>query len=132
MKSEKMESTALLNKCILLIEDECMIQQIIVEFLQEEGFHVVSLSNGQEALNYLGSQTLYPSLILLDLMMPVMNGRVFRREQLQNTRLAEIPVVFMTAGRITQEDLDTLVPQAVIKKPIDLDHFLETVNRFCS
>ncbi len=79
-----------------------MIRESIVEFLDDNGYEAVGASDGREALQKLGaSSDAPPCLILLDLMMPVMDGRTFRERQLQLPELAAIPVdrFFRLPGR---------------------------------
>src|SRR5258708_307681 len=81
---------------ILIVEDDISICTVITEILQDEGYLVASVENGAEALAYL-QQHIHPQLILLDLNMPVMTGWDFRAQQQCDPRLAEIPVIIMSA-----------------------------------
>ena len=81
---------------VLLVEDEQEIAQTVVELLSDHGYDVVAVRHGEAALNYLRNNP-PPRVILLDLMMPVMDGWEFRKHQLRDSSLAEIPVVIMTA-----------------------------------
>jgi CheY-like chemotaxis protein len=69
-----------------------------------------------------------PALILLDMMMPVMNGLEFRRAQLSDPRLAGIPVVVLSATPGSEERPDLPPPQAVMPKPFDIDQLLAVVE----
>ena len=90
---------------VLLIDDDLDISEAIESILSEEGFNVSIAHNGLEALELLRQATTMPSLILLDIMMPKMNGYEFRAEQLKDKKLASIPtVVFSAAGRFDEED----------------------------
>jgi CheY-like chemotaxis protein len=85
-------------------------------------------SNGRQALEYL--QTGKPTcLILLDLMMPVMNGWEFRKQQLRDAAIASIPVVVLSAHD-SGERAD-LSPDGFLRKPIDAEELLSTVAKFC-
>jgi CheY-like chemotaxis protein len=83
---------------ILIIDDDASIRELLVEVLEEEGYPVQSASNGEEALSILRTLPKLPKLILLDLMMPVMDGWAFRQEQLQDPLLIGIPVVVLSAA----------------------------------
>lgn len=125
------ETEAKPRRIVLVIDDEVSLRKSVAEYLSEEGFRVEEASDGQEALAFLRSCTEFPNLILLDLMMPNMDGAAFRREQLQDSKLSQIPVALMTAGRQSSELLRELAPHAIIKKPFDLNLFLATVERVC-
>src|SRR6185503_16336865 len=86
------------EKRILIVEDSLDIQTLLARFLESEGYTVARAANGNIALNLLQSVETLPNLILLDLMMPDMDGFQFRDEQKKNPRLAKIPVVVMTAS----------------------------------
>jgi CheY-like chemotaxis protein len=72
-----------------------------------------------------------PDVILLDLSMPVVNGWEFRMFQKRDPDLARIPVIIITAGGYTREEVAWLEPSALIPKPVDLAFLLSTVRRFC-
>jgi len=74
------------------VEDEKDLRELLAEVLQDHGYTVATAANGREALDRLASGPL-PALILLDLMMPVMTGWEFRRRQIQDVRIAAIPVI---------------------------------------
>jgi len=86
----------------------------------------VEAGHGQEAVAHLEAG-LRPDLILLDLMMPVMDGFAFRREQLKNEVWALIPVVILSADGHVKEKLEKIGGAAYLRKPPDLDDFLRTV-----
>src|SRR5207249_387698 len=81
---------------VLVVEDDFDLRDALVPILEYEGHRVVSAANGREALDWLHAMP-PPSLILLDLMMPVMNGEEFRAEQLRDPALASIPGVILSA-----------------------------------
>jgi CheY-like chemotaxis protein len=83
------------GRCVLLIEDDADTRLTLAEILQEEGYSVIPAVNGEDALRALEAG-LEPEVILLDLMMPVMDGWEFRRRQLKNPEFAQIPVVVMS------------------------------------
>jgi CheY-like chemotaxis protein len=108
------------RRVVMVVEDDHLIRQVIAEALEEEGFEVVEAANGKEALEALRSA--HPSLILLDLMMPVMNGWEFRRAQLADPQIAEIPVIVLSALKDHQVEA-----QKSFTKPFDLEDLLDTV-----
>jgi CheY-like chemotaxis protein len=116
-------------KIILVIEDDDSIRELLVELLQSEGYQVASASNGLEGLKYLESHE-NPDLILMDLMMPVMDGYAFRAEQMNNTKWSEIPLVVMSAEAGAKEKLKKYDVNAFLSKPVELETILKTVEKF--
>jgi CheY-like chemotaxis protein len=115
---------------VLVVDDDADIRETISLVLQDEGYGVACVANGAEALVYLRSHP-HPSLILLDLMMPVMDGIEFRAEQRRDPELAPIPVVVISASGNMREKSSQLAAAALIQKPIALDTLLDVVAR-CS
>lgn len=117
------------ERCILVVEDDAAIRDALSLVLEDEGYRVTGAANGQEALAHLRNGC-RPNLIILDLMMPVMDGWQFRKHQLQDSSLAAIPVVVLSAdGNVLQKaaDIDAV---DCLQKPIDLDCLLEKVGRY--
>jgi len=108
-----------------------MIRDSIVEFLDDNGYQAVGAADGQEALNKLAATDPLPCLILLDLMMPVMDGRSFREHQLQTPQLAAIPVVVFSAYRDVARTATELNAAGHLSKPLKLPELLRTVQRHC-
>ncbi len=116
-------------KRILIVEDDNSIRELLVELLQSEGYDVGSANNGLEGIKYLQSNTL-PDLILIDLMMPIMDGYSFRIEQMKNPLWANIPVVVMSAEANAKEKLKNFGITAFLSKPVELDTILKTVELY--
>ena len=112
-------------KSILLVEDDIDVRATVCELLAEEGYSVVVTRNGAEALGYLKKAMILPHLILLDLLMPVMDGWQFRAEQKRDARLATIPVIVYSAHG-SRQSIDAA---AVLAKPVGLSELLRTVER---
>lgn len=117
---------------IFVVEDEEMIRDSIVEFLGEQGYDAVGAADGREALDKLDASSPRPCLILLDLMMPVMDGRSFRERQLQIPKLAEIPVVVFSAYQDVAKTAVALNAAGHLHKPLKLPDLLRTVQRHCA
>ena|SRR6185436_11468343 len=115
---------------ILVVEDDFDIRDALTQILEEEGYTVRSAANGREALDTVGNGTI-PSLILLDLMMPVMNGWQFRAEQLKDARLASVPVLVISADPHLRAKIDAMGDVGFLKKPIHLDDLLSAVAGRC-
>ena len=113
---------------VLIVEDDDDLREMMAQLLSLEGFQAAAVANGQEALEYLRQETA-PDLILLDMMMPVMDGWEFRRRQKSDPTMAEVPVIVLSAldqGRITD-----ISAEAILKKPLDFDRLLELVRTYC-
>ena len=115
---------------ILIVEDDPDNCETLGEILEIEGYRVVKAIHGQEALDLLiGGFS--PCLILLDLMMPVMDGWEFRRQQKANPALATIPVIVMSGdGRIEQKS-QAVEAEGFVIKPIVIEALLEEIRRCC-
>jgi len=115
---------------ILLVEDDFDVRDMMTFFLESEGYRVTAAANGQEAIDYLKKgQT--PRLILLDLMMPVMNGWEFRQQQQQDPRLSQIPVVVISADSNVREKANRLGASNYLAKPIEFDVLLKVIKSLC-
>src|SRR5690242_12282079 len=89
-------SRACNDRLVLVVDDDREIRSALAEVLEDSEYEVLQAANGLEALEHLGRCELPPFLILLDVMMPKMNGWEFRREQLTRPALAAIPVVVIS------------------------------------
>jgi DNA-binding response OmpR family regulator len=116
---------------ILIIEDEGLIRNLLVEVLEEEGYHVVGAANGEVALKTLRTANSPPRLIILDLNMPVMNGWQFRSAQQHEATLAAIPVIILSAGRNIAQETKTLAAVDYLTKPLDLTVLLDRIKIYC-
>ena len=112
----------------LVVDDDDIIRGFLIEALSDEGYDVRSAANGREALALLGDDWL-PEVIVLDLMMPEMDGWTFRTEQRRLPVASLIPVVVLSATRDLHAQTESLDAAAVFAKPFDLDHLLESIAR---
>ena len=116
---------------LLLVDDDGAIRDALDEALQEEGFDVVTAANGREALQVLKSGP-RPDAILLDLMMPVMDGWDFRHEQLRDPALRQIPVVVVSATGFSENTVRMQFGDVqVVPKPVPHLRLLEALGRVC-
>jgi len=116
---------------ILLVDDDPDIRSAVKEFLHHEGFTVVPAPNGADALNTLRTG-FRPNVIVLDIMMPVMDGWDFRAAQLADPALRDIPVIVISASGFGRDTLRSqLRTFEVVSKPIELDDFLKAVRQAC-
>ena len=115
---------------VLVVDDDDDLRETICDVLSDEGIEFASAANGEEALAYLRSAPL-PSMILLDLSMPVMDGVTFREIQRADPALAGIPVVVFSAAASVAEKVRDLGVDMVLKKPLKLDQLLAIVENYC-
>jgi len=113
---------------VLIVEDDEDLRDMMAQMLNIEGFDTATVANGREALDYLHA-TKKPNVILLDLMMPIMDGWEFRRQQKADPDLAPVPVIILSA--LDQTRAAPVDAQAFLKKPLDFDRLLELVRDHC-
>lgn len=131
MMEEAPEAMAEGEDCyVFIVDDDFGIRDAFREILEVEGCRVASAANGRVALDHLrrGER---PCVILLDLMMPVMDGWQFRREQQKDPALAEIPVVVVSADTQVRQKAAVLRAAGHLQKPIEMDTLLATISRYC-
>ncbi len=119
------------ERLILVVEDDRNLRQLVVDILDAEGYEVRAAGNGKEAMSILKSAISgrLPDLIVLDLMLPKMNGWDLRAALQEDEALADIPVLVMSG---IGPDLAAVAAEGHLHKPLDLDTFLTTVNRLCA
>ena len=116
---------------VMVIEDDPDCLEAMADALQFDGYEVIVSTNGLEALGHLKAHR-PPDLILLDLMMPVMDGWEFLRAQRELAPLAHVPVALLSGERELDRLAAELAVEGHIQKPIALDKLLETVQRLIS
>jgi CheY-like chemotaxis protein len=112
----------------MIVEDDRDTREMLGRFLELEGFSVRTAANGQLALDALHEMN--PCVILLDLMMPVMNGWQFREAQVNDPRFSRIPVVVVTAAG-PRADIPSIAADGWLAKPVDFDRLLAAIHPFC-
>ena len=114
---------------VFVVEDDVDTRDMMGRFLELEGFSVEVAANGKQALERLNAGV-HPCVILLDLMMPVMDGWQFRSQQVRDAALASIPVIVVSAaGKDRIADIEA---NAYLSKPVDLEQLLAEVTQYCS
>jgi CheY-like chemotaxis protein len=114
---------------VLVVDDDRDIRETLEEVLAYEGYSVATARNGAEALAV--ARMLRPSLILLDLFMPVMDGAEFRRQQRQDPEIGAIPVVVVSAAAGLSERIAGLDVAGALEKPLHIEELFEVVARYC-
>lgn len=116
-------------KTVLLIDDDTDIRETLAEVIAEQGFAVVTARNGEEGIRIALERP--PSLIFLDLMMPVMSGWDVRPAMKRIPELAEIPVVVLSGVDDVHQQVTYLDVDGYLRKPIDVKILLEVVKSYC-
>ena len=117
---------------ILVVDDDATIRLLLSTLLDEEGYVVTLATNGQEALASLHAADPLPCVIILDLMMPIMSGWEFLHIRQADPVVQCIPVVAMSAAHGVAASVAALNVQEALVKPIDFDHLLDILQRYCS
>ena len=115
---------------VLVVDDDEIIRGFVSEALQDEGYEIRTAANGRHALDVLREWK--PNLIVLNLMMPEMDGWTFRAEQRKLPEAADVPVVVLSAVRDLRAQAAALGAASVLGKPFELDDLLQTVSRFAA
>lgn len=115
---------------VLVVEDDEAIAEALVSLLEDAGHHTCHVPDGRRALDELrnGEET---CVILLDMTMPVMNGWLFREEQVKDDALARIPVIVFTADALAEETARAIGAAGWLRKPVDPGRLLKVVGQHC-
>jgi CheY-like chemotaxis protein len=113
---------------VLIVEDDGALRSLIDQRLHVEGFAPISVPNGKEALLLLKAG-IRVQVILLDLLMPVMDGWAFRKRQLEDPALAHIPVIAVSAADNMRSD--ELKAAAIFRKPVPIEQLVRTIHQIC-
>ena len=111
-----------MSPLVLIVEDDRSISELLLQFLEWEGYRVATASNGREALDFLRTHAVKPNAILLDLRMPILSGEDFLAVRRRDTQLKNIPVLLMSAEK--ELELEDFEIAARIPKPLDINHLL--------
>ena len=115
---------------VLIVENDQAILEGLADLLRDEGYDVETASNGAQALAFLRAGRA-PAIILLDLMMPVMDGWRFREAQLRDPSIAGTPVVVLSAMDRCGMQASDLQAVAYVDKPINFTRLLDVIARHC-
>lgn len=117
------------GRLVLIVDDDLDIRETLAETLSDHGFEVATAANGLEALTLLRGSTVRPSVILLDLMMPIMDGYGFVDQQrMEDPRIASIPVAIITAAHgVDQARLGERLP--IVTKPIKVPQLMNLLRQ---
>jgi two-component system response regulator MprA len=118
------------EKPVLVVDDDEALREAMTAVLETEGFHTVGAADGQEAIDLLRGGV-RPCVILLDLMMPRLDGEAFRRIQLRDDRMADVPVIVFSARPDAERIARSLGATAAFRKPFDIEDALQAVEHYC-
>jgi two-component system chemotaxis response regulator CheY len=119
-------------KTVLVVDDDRDIRDVLTDALEAEGYRVVTAVDGLDALTWLRARTARPCVVLLDLMMPRMDGIQFRTEVLNDPDLALIPVVVLSADPSVIVTAKSLNFAGSLRKPVPLEALLAAVHAHCA
>jgi CheY-like chemotaxis protein len=123
-----MAETLATHRCsVLVVDDDADVRELLRFALETEGYQVACVANGREALNHIRSHA-ETCLILLDLLLPVMDGNLFRKAQLRDRSLAWIPVVLMSGAPDPERAARELGARRLVRKPLDLDEVKQALS----
>jgi CheY-like chemotaxis protein len=116
---------------IMVVDDDRDVRDSIVEVLEDAEFRALPAMNGQEGLDLLRRTATKPCLILLDVMMPILDGWGFRAAQVSDPDLQSVPVVVLTAHASAAQTADQMRAAGFLRKPVALPTLLATVRQYC-
>ena len=115
-------------EAVLLVDDDQDIRESLSELLDASGFAVLQAENGQIALDVLKTTPRFPCVVLLDLSMPVLDGREFLRRRASDPILRDIPVVVVSGSNPPAEPLPGI--DEYLKKPVKFDRLMEILSHY--
>lgn len=115
---------------ILVVDDDADIRETMIDLIRDQGYEAIGATDGHDALGRLRASSRKPCLILLDLMMPRMDGWQFREVQRKDPALADIPVVVISAYRDSHRGTD-LGAVDHLDKPVAVESLVELIHRHC-
>ena len=118
-----------MNKTILVVDDDPINRKLIVKILQKKSFNIIEANNGLEALNAINSNKKI-DLILLDIVMPVMNGIEFLKQIKANPALMNVPIIVLTTDDSKKAEVLSLGANDIIIKPVSPITLLEKISNY--
>jgi CheY-like chemotaxis protein len=125
-----MSNTKLTNEdIVLVVDDDPFVRESLSELLDAKGYSVLQAENGQKAIEVLKKTPRFPCLVVLDLAMPVMDGRAFLKERAADPALRDIPVVVVSGNVKPEEEIEGI--DAFLRKPVKVDRLLKIIDQHC-
>jgi DNA-binding response OmpR family regulator len=121
---------------VLIVEDDPETREMVRQLLSTHGFYALVAADGLEALHLLRAvrhrAPEAPCLVLLDLAMPRLGGKEFRRSQLGDPTVASVPIAIMSGASDLQQRAEAMGAIATLAKPLDVDVLIAVVKRYCA
>jgi CheY-like chemotaxis protein len=121
---------------VLIVEDDPDIREMLKQLLASAGYYAVAAADGLEALHLLRAvrhrAPEAPCLVLLDLKMPRLGGNEFRRAQLGDPTVANVPIAVMSGAVDLEQHAAAMGAVAILSKPLDVDVLIQVVKRYCA
>jgi CheY-like chemotaxis protein len=117
------------DRLVLVVDDDPSVRRSTSRLLTAHGFSVMQAENGQRALDALKHMRSFPCLVVLDMAMPVMDGRGFLKERAQDPLLRDIPVVVVSGSPQSGEPLEGI--SAYLSKPLNVDRLVNLIHQHC-
>ncbi|QSQ21125.1 response regulator [Pyxidicoccus parkwayensis] len=118
-----------MSRPLLVVDDDADLREALEEVLRDAGYEVLGASNGKHALEVLGAMPLQPGLVLLDMMMPVMDGGGFARAMRQMPQWRDIPILVFSASANARQVAEEIGACGHLRKPVDVDTLVEAVRK---
>ncbi|MCP3136713.1 response regulator [Pyxidicoccus xibeiensis] len=118
-----------MSRPLLVVDDDTDLREALEEVLRDAGYEVLGASNGKHALEVLGAAQTLPGLVLLDMMMPVLDGGGFARAMRREDRWRDIPVLVFSASANARQVAEEIGACGHLRKPVDVDTLLDAVGR---
>lgn len=119
-----------MTRLLLVVDDDADLREALQDVLRDAGYEVLTAANGRQALEVLARAPVTPLLVLLDMMMPVLDGAGFLRELYARPGGRDIPVVVFSASAGAREEAEQLSARAYLRKPVDVETLLSTVEKY--
>jgi CheY-like chemotaxis protein len=117
------------SRTILVVDDDEDFRELLVDALRETGHDAVGRANALDALEYVGEHGI-PMLVIMDLTMPIMDGRQFLSERRKWAVMRDVPLIVLTGA--AYPDVSGLGASEVVQKPVDPESFLALVDKYCA
>lgn len=117
------------DEAVLVVDDDPDTREVLSELLDASGLKVMQAENGLKALDVLKKTPRFPCLVLLDLSMPVLDGRGFLKRRAKDPTLRDIPVVVISASNQPGEPLEGI--EEYLRKPVKVDRLMEIIDHYC-
>ncbi len=118
-----------MSRPLLVVDDDTDLREALEEVLRDAGYEVIGASNGKHALEVLGGVPVLPGLVLLDMMMPVLDGAGFARAMRQEPKWRDIPVLVFSASANARQVAEEIGACGHMRKPVDVDTLLDAVGK---